>query len=395
MPAPLKILPFLLFSLLVIAGCASLPDRNPLPVELRNETEISGIVHARAWADELLAPDIYELTPQEARQRFSGIFGQQLSYLAISGGGPRGAFGAGLLNGWTASGKRPEFAVVTGVSTGSLIAPFAFLGPKYDYVLKDMYTKYSTGDLIERRSLLATIQNDAAADTAPLRKLIATYVDEDLIAAIAAEYKKGRSLDIITTNLDAVRPVRWDIGRIAASEAPNALQLIRDVMLASASVPGVFPPVMFEVEANGKVFDEMHVDGAVTALVYLYPVKQNAKKFTDLVEAKGKPTAYIIRNGYLIETLENVERRTLPIAIRTITSFFGTIGTGDLYRIYLETMRDDIDFRLASIPETFDAESNEPFDVEYMGELFQLGFDLAKNGYDWETAAPGYDEGRN
>jgi predicted acylesterase/phospholipase RssA len=195
--------------------------------------------------------------------------GREHDYLVLSGGGGNGAFGAGLLAGWTAHGSRPEFQIVSGVSTGALIAPFAFLGPAYDGTLRDVYTRYSTEDLVESRSLLSIVRGDAALSTARLRALIAHYLDDAVIAAIAAEGARGRSLFVGTTNLDAGRPVVWDITRIAAHGTPAARELIYDVILASTAIPGAFPPVMIQVEAHGLRYDEMHVDGGVTSQLFL------------------------------------------------------------------------------------------------------------------------------
>jgi predicted acylesterase/phospholipase RssA len=179
------------------------------------------------------------------------------NFLAISGGGEDGAFGAGLLIGWTAAGTRPEFKLVTGISTGALTAPFAFLGPKYDDQLKAVYTTISQKDVLEQRGFLAAIYDDALADNAPLRQLVAKYVTADMLKDIAAENAKGRILAIGTTNLDARRPVVWNIGKIAASGNPKALDLVRDILVASAAIPGAFPPMMIDVEVNGKAYQEM------------------------------------------------------------------------------------------------------------------------------------------
>jgi len=396
MSFPTKVLVFSLLALL-ITSCASLPERKPIPVEMIDKATISGIsASARSWADQEFDDEegLAQLTTNDIRESFPALIGQPLNLLAISGGGPRGAFAAGLLNGWSAAGTRPDFALVTGVSTGALIAPFAFLGSDYDHVLKEIYTEYSTDDLLKKRSIIKTITGDAAADTAPLRNLLVDYVDEDVVAAIAAEYRNGKSLYIITTNLDAMRGVRWDIGYIASSGLTNAAQIIRDVMLASASIPGAFPPVMFTVEAEGKLYDEMHVDGAVSTNMYLYPIEFNAKKFVELVQAEGTPTAYIIRNGFSRGQWESVERKTIPIAMRTIQAFFGTVSRGDVYRLFLETARDGIDYRLAFIPETFDMAHDEPFDPKYMKMLFNLGYKMAKDGYEWEVSAPDFEEGK-
>jgi predicted acylesterase/phospholipase RssA len=188
-------------------------------------------------------------------------------FLAVSGGGDNGAFGAGLLNGWTETGTRPEFKLVTGVSTGALIAPFAFLGPDHDGTLKRFYTTLAPSDILEMRSLLAAITSDALADNAPLWQLVENVVDQALLDAIAAEYNdKGRLLLVATVDLDARQSVLWNMTKIAASDDPKALELFRSVMIASAAIPGTFPPVMIDVELDGQAYQEMHVDGGTMSI---------------------------------------------------------------------------------------------------------------------------------
>ena len=378
---------------LLATGCSGLPERNPLPESLSDTAGIPGIAGARYWADEPPpeTDDWFKLTKEQLKTQYPAAYGQPHNYLAISGGGQRGAFGAGLLCGWTVTGKRPQFTIVTGVSTGALIAPFAFLGPQYDPVIKEIYTRYSTSDIVEKRSLLKSLLGDAAADTSPLQEKIAKYVDENVMAAIAAEYAKGRVLDLVTTNLDAARPVAWNIGRIASKGTPEALQLIRDIMLASASIPAAFPPVMFDVEANGQLYDELHVDGGATSVMYLYPIGLDWGRLIEQLEVKGKPNVYILRNGRWRKQWSSVDRSTIPVAIRTIDSLMGSAVLGDSYRIYLATQRDGIQYNLAYIPESFDEEASESFDKEYMTKLFNLGYQMAIDGYQWNAVPPGYD----
>ena len=192
-------------------------------------------------------------------------------FLAISGGGDNGAYGAGFLNGWTAAGTRPEFKVVTGISTGALIAPFAFLGPKYDHVLEKVYTTSSQKDIFKKRGIAAWLFGDSMADTRPLASVIESYVTRALLDEIAAEYAKGRILLVGTTNLDSLEPVIWNMTAIAASQDPRAVPLFRSILLASASIPGAFPPVMIDVNLDGAKYQEMHVDGGTIAQVFLYP----------------------------------------------------------------------------------------------------------------------------
>jgi predicted patatin/cPLA2 family phospholipase len=377
----------------ITIGCASLHKRNTLPESLSGAATIPGISGARQWAD-TSPPEIddwLKLSKEQIKSGYPATFGQAHTYLAISGGGQRGAFGAGLLNGWTETGTRPEFTMVTGVSTGALIAPFAFLGPEYDPVIREIYTTYSTKDFIQWRSFLNILRSDAATDSSQLRDKIVQYVDEEVVAAIAREHERGRMLHVVTTNLDAARPVVWNIGHIAASGSPNALQLIHDVLLASASIPAAFPPVMIDVEADGERYDELHVDGGATSIMYLYPIGLDWAKITQKLEVKGKPKVYILRNGQWNKSWEPVKRRTIPIAVRTIDSLMGSVVQGDAYRIYLAAQRDGIDYNLALMPDDFNEVATESFDTVYMNKLFDLGYRMGAEGYQWRKAPPGFD----
>lgn len=315
-----------------------------------------------------------------------------VSFLAISGGGDNGAFGAGLLNGWTASGTRPEFKGVTGVSTGALIAPFAFLGPKYDPVLRTVYTTISQRDIFKSRGMIKGIMSDAMADSRPMARLVAKYADQALLDAIAVEYAKGRLLLVGTTDLDALEPVLWNMTAIAASHDPRALELFRSILLASASIPGAFPPVMINVGLDGARYQEMHVDGGTIGQVFLYPPSFNLAAQSAASGANRKRTLYIIRNARLDPEWDNVQRKTLSIAARAISSLTQSQGIGDLYRIYVTTQRDGIDYNLAYIPATFDVvHPKQEFDTNYMRQLFATGEKMGLAGYPWQKVPPGYE----
>lgn len=217
---------FMGLAVLFLAGCASTPERNPLPLELTSQASIPGIPQARFWGDEWPKWSINKLetlTDADMQREYLGIYDVPHSYLAISGGGANGAFGAGLLSGWSDSGKRPEFTMVTGISTGALTAPFAFLGPDYDDELKAVYTATSTKDIIEERSFLAAAFSDSMADTKPLRALLERHITAGMIEAIGQEHMRGRRLFIGTVNLDAGRSVIWNIGAIALSKHPRGI----------------------------------------------------------------------------------------------------------------------------------------------------------------------------
>lgn len=375
----------------LVQGCASAPQRNPVPEIYSAIAEVPGIPAARFWGDETppYMEEWFAISKAELRARYPAIMGRKHNYLALSGGGQNGAFGAGVLVGWTEAGTRPEFTLVTGVSTGALMAPFAFLGSEYDADLKNLFTKYSTKDLLKKRNILKALGSDAVASSAPLKALIAKHVDQNVVEEIATEFRKGRQLFIATTNLDADRPVMWNIGRIAASRVPNAVELVQDIILASAAIPTVFPPVMIEVEAKGQRYDELHVDGGVTSQVFFYPIGLDWRRVVEHLDAKGRPSVYLIRNAKLDPTWKAVKRRLRPIAGRSIAALIRTQGIGDMYRIYISAQRDGMDYRLAYIPDEFNEESKEMFDREYMGKLFDLGYRMAKAGYPWKGSPPG------
>jgi predicted acylesterase/phospholipase RssA len=384
----------LLFAV-ALQGCGSTYKRNPVPEHLAFDASVPGIEGARMiGSGRDLEGSVQRRQVLLEQMRASGLLDKPLRFLAISGGGANGAFGAGLLVGWTETGDRPDFTLVTGVSTGALIAPFAFLGHDYDHVLREVYTTLETSDVIKPRGLLGALTSDAFADTTPLRELIARRVDEGVLVAIAREHEKGRRLYIGTTNLDLMQPVFWNIGLIAASGNPRSLDLIRDLLLASASIPGAFPPVYIEVEAGGERFDEMHVDGGASAQVFVYPLTVDMDEELGRIGAQIEDLRlFVIRNSRLEPTREVVEPKLTSIIGRSIAALIRSQGVGNLYEIYLGAMRDKFDFNLAYIPEHFTMESTEAFDPEYMSALFDLAYQLAKSGYPWEKAPPAYDPG--
>jgi predicted acylesterase/phospholipase RssA len=374
------------------------PSRLPaVPEELTTRAEVSGIPRVRYWVGIDIEPfvrDVLEAREREAKYRASsGLEGElaAVALLGVSGGGDNGAFGAGLLCGWSESGNRPQFKAVTGVSTGALIAPFAFAGPEYDHVLRSVFTSVGPSDVARKRSLLAAINNDAMADNRPLWEQISRHADEGLLKKIAEEHAKGRILLVGTTNLDARQPVVWNMGKIATSDAPGALDLFRTILLASAAIPGAFPPAMIRVEADGETYEEMHVDGGASAQVFLYPPSMRGVAASLREEMTRKFRVYIIRNSQVRASWAPVKRRTISIAGPAIRSLLHTQGFGDLYRIYATTQRDGHDFNLAFIDDDFDAEHPQEFDTQYMRALFDYGFRQGRDGYAWRKTPPQFD----
>lgn len=380
-----------------LPGCSA-PERHALPEALAGDAVPVGLPGVRYWGD-TLSPDIEQAARDSAHREIAWCAreGREVAtsahFLALSGGGANGAFGAGLLCGWTAAGDRPEFKLVTGISTGALIAPFAFLGPAHDATLREFFTTLDTDDLLKKRGVLSILFNESAADSAPLAALIARLVDEKLLADVAAEHAKGRLLFITTTHLDADRPVIWDMGRIAESGKPGAIELFRAVMLASASIPGIFPPVMLEVEAGGERYDEMHVDGGACSQVFVYPQALNLKELAEEVGRLRPRTVWVVRNSRIAPEWSTIERRTLKITARSIEQMIRTQGIANLFEIYGECARDGSDFRLAYIPDEFVMKPKQEFDPDYMSALFDLAERAAKAGYAWHETPPGYTAG--
>ena len=334
-----------LLLILVLGACAS-TARHPVPENAVDRADVVDLPGMRLVGDRL--PDDWEdrlaYTVSQTRTTSPEGGSEPVSFLAISGGGSNGAFGAGVLVGWTAAGDRPAFRLVTGVSTGALIAPFAFAGPEYDADLRELYTTVSSKNIYRKRNLLTLLSANSLARSYPLKELIAAHVDQDLLDAVAREHNKGRRLFIGTTHLDAGVPVHWNIGLIAASGKPGALELVRKVMLASASIPGLFPPVFVEVEVDGEVYDEMHVDGGASTQVFVYPESLDLPGVLEKTGMVGERRMYVIRNSRVDPEWKEVKPRFTAIASRSISLVIKAQGVGDLHRIYLAAIRDGIDY---------------------------------------------------
>ena len=374
--------------LAMLAGCAVNERLPAVPLAAERHVDILGISDARFYADDARKLEVYARKLIARRDQNRSI-NRVEHYLAISGGADDGAFGAGLLLGWSARGDRPKFDIVTGVSTGALTAPFAFLGKDYDNALKDIYTSITASDIFTMRPLIyAAIMSDGLADTTPLRNLISHYLDQRMMRRLAEEFGKGRILLIGTTNLDQSQGVIWNIGAIAASRHPKARELIIDVLTASASVPGVFPPVMLDVTVNGVPHQEMHVDGGTIAQTFLYPPTLSLSRLDAEAGVRRNRVAYVIRNGRLTPPETTVERSTLPIAAKTLATMIATAGVNDSYQIYLATKRDNVAFNFAHIDDDFNVAYPGPFVPQYMQKLYDYGFQKARNGYRWLKKPP-------
>lgn len=372
--------------MLLTAACATAP-RQGVPQSLADTATVEGYSDIRFWGD--AEPERLDQLAATALTQRQKALGHELTngkFLALSGGGSDGAFGAGLLAGWTEAGDRPEFDMVTGISTGAIIAPFAFLGPRYDGWLEQFYTSYRTSDLLSFSFIAGIFGGGGVADSAPLQKLIARFVTPAVLDEIAAEYRKGRRLLVGTTNFDAQRPVVWDLSAIAASGRPGSLDLFRKIMLASASVPLIFPPVRIDVMADGKHYQELHVDGSITTPVFFLPPQIRLRSVDRKFNIAPVRELYVIRNGKVDPLYAAVQDDLLSLTNRAFLTMSKSQTAGELLRLCLAARRDNVTFRLAHIPADFSAQSRELFDRNYMTSLFHAGVALGQKGTAWRES---------
>jgi hypothetical protein len=375
----------------------SLPS---LPVELEEQVAVPEFPNVRDWGDRaslVLKKSLEESFRQELACRDDKPAHDQKTQdiLVLSGGSDNGAFGAGLLCGWTKHGDRPTFKVVTGFSTGALISAFAFLGPGYDEQLQEAFTTVSAKNIFKVKNIFSILTSESIADSRPLAELIGKYFTEKLLAEIAAQYGRGRRIFICTTQLASQRLVVWDVGKIAASGHAGALTLLKKIYLASSALPGIFPPVYFKVIAGGQTYEEIHVDGAIgmEALTYEHAIQPWAAGVQMNPQSQWARRLFIIRNGLLRPEWQEIKAKTLAIMPLALVTLIKNQVVGDLYRLYHEAGRDGFEYNLAVIPDDFRVEKREKFDTAYMNNLYSLGYEMASQGFPWARKPPGWQAG--
>jgi predicted acylesterase/phospholipase RssA len=380
-----------------LAGCQAAPrgacqTNNRLPVtELVDRERVDDAVPLVdvALCEALAARVNHSANPADAPARCFNV-------LVLSGGGAYGAYPAGILCGWAEAGTRPSFDVVTGVSTGALVATLAFLGPARDPDLRRFYTTVTNKDVFaERRPEIAGVLGESLADSAPLERLINSVADERLLAEVAAEHAKGRRLYVGTTHLDSRRLVVWDMGAIATRGGPVYLGLFRKVLLASASIPGFFPPVRVPVEVDGQAYEELHVDGGVTAALFFRPP---VVKPDQVPPASEHPLAgsnvYIIVAGKLFADPGCVSRRFTSIAANSISALLYAQTRGDLFQLFALCLAGRMKYNLTGIPAGAPAPADSTtFDPAEMTRLFEYGRQSARAGSPWRSNPPGLAQG--
>ena len=359
---------------LALGACTSLP-RTPYTAAEASTSRVLDIDGLRRYADEPVTKFSFEKDTSTATK----------SYLALSGGGADGAYGVGVLNGWTTARTRPTFSVVSGVSTGGLIAPFAYLGSQYDDTLRELYTSGIAESLLSDPSIMRVLFGSGLFGNTRLRELVARYVGPEIMAQVARENAKGRKLLVVTTDLDTQRTAIWDMGKIAAVGTPEALKLFRDVMAASASIPLVFPPILIEAEGQGRRFQEMHVDGGVTAPVLTLP---EALLSQDRLPGNARMNIYILVNKKIERNFELVSNSTIDVASRSLSSITQSQTRSIIFSTYDFAKRNNLGFHLSYIARDYPAPPSEGFDTAYMRALYQYGYEKAASGQAWTSTLP-------
>jgi predicted acylesterase/phospholipase RssA len=387
--------------IVMLTGCGTLL-RNPVPPELTATASIPDMPEVRAWAGRVspamerdFAHSFEQESPEDFPRGADGVV--RYAHLALSGGGANGAFGAGFVHGWSTTGSRPVFKIVTGVSTGALMAPFAFLGPSYDRALHEFYTTTTTRDIFDIGSILSILisllRGDSLADIGPLAALIARHVDAEFLRKVADAHNRGRRLYIGTVDLDSQQFVVWNMGLIAASGRPQALDLFRKVMFASASVPIAFAPVFFEVEAGGERYDEMQVDGAVAATVFLHGGVFRPSLIRERAGlGAGREDIFVIHNGQLRGDPSPTPRSLRGITARVIEASSRAGVVGALFTIYAFAQREQASFQWVTIPQGVEIPGTAGFEPEKMTGLYEVGYRTALAGPVWSVNPPGLQE---
>ena len=309
--------------------------------------------------------------------------GGRINVLALSGGGSGVAFGAGALVGWTRSGTRPEFQIVTGVSAGALLAPLAFLGPSWDHTVTEAFSGGPTQHLLQSRWIHALFGASVFRGE-PLVELVDHYVTDDMLRAVAAESSRGRLLLVGTTDLDHERTVIWDMGRIAAEGGERGRRLFRDILVASASIPGIFPPVLIRVREGDLEFDEMHVDGSTTAPFFISP--ETGPMSPEELRAFEGATVYVMVNGQLGGSTVTTPVRTVSIVRRGVDAALESSSRAAVEVALSVSNQAEMTLRVSEIPDDYPYTGWLDMGRANMGALFNFGVRCAAQNGLWDSA---------
>lgn len=367
------------WALAALGGCASVGPQ--LPIATDDDVAAQDV----SLAVRTLRPDgEFELLPSSAivRRLQDRLSDRPITVLALSGGGASGAFGAGAVVGLTRHGGRPEFSVVTGVSVGALTAPLAFLGPAWDPQIAAIYTDAVDSNLLQPR-LIGAVFGSSVYSAAPLRKLIEHYADDTLIDAVAAQAAKGRLLLVATTDFATGDAVIWDLGSIALFGGSDRGQLFRDVLLASASVPGVFPPVAIKVRTQHGTREETHVDGGVTLPFFVAPSPQDLSRST----TPGEPSAIVrvIIDGHLRDRPQAARANALSIYRRSVSAGLTHMTRTALEQTVAVARRHGVSLDYAAIPASYPLTGSFDFAQDAQRALYSYAAACAETGRLWTS----------
>jgi len=387
---------FIIICFLSFSGCAHL--RHSVPEDLTGKITIAGMPNVCAYIDDpnipFMSQSLIESFEDEGKSDYSINGVKNYPALIISGGVSNSAYGVGVLKGWSEEGSRPVFKIVTGVSSGGIVAIFAFLGKDYDDKLEELFTSVSTEDIVKQKNIfISLLFGDSLMSSKPLAKKIEKIIDDKLLAKIAEEHKKGRRLYIGTTDLDAQKFVIWDMGAIASIGRDDSADMFRKIVLASCSLPILTPPVYFPVTADGKSYEEMHSDGAATmGIFYIYQLLESmecASRSCIIDPGEFRSRLYILCCSNIAPHSQQVEGSVAAIASRALDTYGAAKMIGETYRIYTFAKEKNWDYNLAYIPDDFRPAHKEMFDKQEMRRLFKRGYEDAAAGYKWHKTPPG------
>ena len=371
-------------SLMLLGGCVTVARRAPPPSTISQAEPVGYASRVR-----LVTTDLAGFThgaPAFLQGLRRAAAGRRIRILALSGGGSNAAFGAGALVGLSEAHARPRFELVTGVSAGAIIAPFAFLGPAWDAQLQaaiaDSRGHPPVGSLVWRMMVLLMAPLGWRGHD-PLLDFVDRQITPAMLRAIAREDAKGRRLIVATTDLDSQQTVLWDMGAIAARGGKRALELFRKVIVASASVPGVFPPVLISVRDGTHRYEELHVDGGVTAPLFIFPVAAVLRP-QDLAPLRGAEVDVIV-NGKLAAVPTETSVNTIEVLSRSLSVEVISRTRAAIVELLDMARQLDMQLRMTEIPPGFPFGTGFDFGPRHTQALFSYGERCAARGRLWMT----------
>ncbi|MFS1414913.1 phospholipase [Vibrio sp. 10N.286.49.C2] len=340
----------------------------------------------RFWGGE--KPDF--LTSDVAHSPVITVNGDRLNILALSGGGANGAFGAGVINGLYDAGELPDYSIITGISAGALIAPFVYTGGEDIHRLKDVMLGLNDDRVLGKKNFLNTLFKDAFTNGQSLLLLMQEIYDSAMIERMAERHRQGKRLFIGTTHFDSGQQSVWNIGQIADSNLENKADLIHQILAASSSIPGVFPPQFISVNYQGETLEELHVDGGLTYQMFFDPANYDYGQMSKAMGLKNKPQVHVIRNGTLKSSYQRVADKGVDLLTRSITSLTLQQTRGDMYRMLYMSKESDLDIDFTYVDPDFKAhkQSKKMFDAEYMVNLYNYGYRKAQGLNLWTKEVP-------